>query len=77
MTSTKTGEKADKPTQTTGELPHGSDEHMGAVEGDRVDDQRNEGNPHGPGIDSDGLPNDPIATSEDALGANVDGSEGG
>ena len=74
MTTTKPEDKAaGKPE----ELPHGSDEHMGAVEGDRADDKVNEGNPHGPGVDSDGLPNDPIATFEDALGANVDGSEGG
>jgi hypothetical protein len=50
---------------------------MGAVEGDRADDQPNEGNPNGPGVDSNGMPNDPIATYEDAVGANVDGSEGG
>jgi hypothetical protein len=74
MTTNKPGETADPKPE---ELPHGSDEHMGAVEGDRADDQPNEGNPNGPGVDSNGMPNDPIATYEDAVGANVDGSEGG
>jgi hypothetical protein len=53
-----------------------SDEHMGAVEGDRQTDEQ-QGNPHGSGVDDQGLPNDPIATCEDVLGANIDGSEGG
>lgn len=50
---------------------------MGAVEGDRPDDVPNQGNPNAPGIDAEGMPNDPIAICEDAIGANVDGSEGG
>jgi hypothetical protein len=54
-----------------------SEEHIGAVEGDRPTDAPNQGNPHGPGIDEEGLPNDPIATCEDAIGANVDETEGG
>jgi hypothetical protein len=56
---------------------HNSEEHIGAVEGDRPTDTLNQGNPHGPGIDEDGMPNDPIATCEDAIGANVDETEGG
>jgi hypothetical protein len=59
------------------ELPHGSDGHMGAVEGDRPDDQPNEGNRNAPALDDDGLPNDPVAICEDVIGANVDGAEGG
>jgi hypothetical protein len=54
-----------------------SEEHIGAVEGDRPTDTPNQGNPHGPGIDEAGLPNEPMATCEDAIGANVDESEGG
>ena len=54
-----------------------SEEHIGAVEGDRPTDTPNQGNPHGPGIDEEGLPNDPIATCEDVLGANLDETEGG
>ena len=34
------------------------------------------GNPHGDGVDADGLPNDPIATAEDRIGANEDESQG-
>jgi hypothetical protein len=48
----------------------------GAVEGDRPDDQQM-GNPNGNGIDDQGMPNDPIATAEDAIGARNDESEGG
>jgi hypothetical protein len=54
-----------------------ADEHIGAVEGDRPTDTLNQGNPHGPGVDSQGLPNDPVATCEDVIGANVDKTEGG
>ena len=53
------------------------DLHKGAVEGDRPTDSPQHGNPHGEGIDSDGLPNDPIATAEDRIGARVDETEGG
>jgi hypothetical protein len=56
--------------------PDHGDEHLGAVEGDRPTD-RQHGNPHGSGVNEEGLPNDPIATCEDAIGANVDESEGG
>jgi hypothetical protein len=52
------------------------DDHKGAVEGDRPDDHQNS-NPHGKGIDDKGMPNDPVATAEDRIGANVDESEGG
>ncbi|CAN5554977.1 MAG: hypothetical protein H0T05_04150 [Acidobacteria bacterium] len=65
--------------QKTGEdrnSPADGDDHMGAVEGDRPTDQQH-GNENAPGIDEKGMPNDPVATCEDALGANVDGSEGG
>lgn len=52
------------------------DVHKGAIEGDRPTDEQ-QGNPHGDGIGEDGLPDDPIATAEDAIGANEDESEGG
>jgi hypothetical protein len=52
------------------------DLHKGAVEGDRPSDEQF-GNPNGTGVDDEGLPNDPIATAEDAVGANEDESEGG
>ena len=49
--------------------------HKGAIEGDRPNDEQI-GNPHGDGINDDGLPDDPIATAEDALGAIEDESQG-
>ena len=51
--------------------PHDPDEHKGAIEGDRPGDEQM-GNPHGGGVDEEGLPDDPIATAEDAIGANED-----
>ena len=51
------------------------DSKKGAIEGDRPSDEQ-QGNPHGDGINQDGLPDDPIATAEDALGANEDESQG-
>jgi hypothetical protein len=51
------------------------DIHKGAIEGDRPDDEQI-GNPHGDGIDENGLPDDPIATAEDEIGANEDKSQG-
>jgi hypothetical protein len=51
------------------------DVHKGAIEGDRPNDEQI-GNPHGDGVNDDGLPDDPIAIAEDALGANEDKSQG-
>jgi hypothetical protein len=54
-----------------------AEQHIGAVEGDRPTDSPNQGNRNGTGIDENGLPNDPVATCEDVLGANLDETEGG
>jgi hypothetical protein len=51
------------------------DTHKGAVEGDRPNDVQT-GNPHGDGVDENGLPDDEVAIAEDALGANEDESQG-
>jgi len=51
------------------------DVHKGAIEGDRPSDEQI-GNPHGPGVDETGLPDDPVATAEDEIGANEDETEG-
>jgi hypothetical protein len=59
------------------EAHHQSDEHLGAVEGDRPSDVPNHGNPNGPGIDAEGLPNAPDLTAQDRIGANLDETEGG
>jgi hypothetical protein len=49
-----------------------SDLHKGAVEG--PPDDRD--NPHAPGLDDDGLPNDEVAIAQDVLGANEDETQG-
>jgi hypothetical protein len=52
------------------------DVHKGAIEGDRPTDEQHS-NPNGPGVDEEGMPDDPVATAEDQIGANEDESEGG
>jgi len=51
------------------------DSHKGAIEGDRPDDEQY-GNPNGDGLNEEGLPDDPVATAEDEIGANIDGTQG-
>jgi hypothetical protein len=51
------------------------DVKKGAVEGTKPSDP-NPGNPNAPGIDENGNPADPVAISEDVIGANEDGTEG-
>jgi hypothetical protein len=53
-----------------------SDEHLGAVEGDRMSDCPQQGNRNAPGLDEEGLPNDPEAIAQDVIGANEDETEG-
>lgn len=53
------------------------EDHIGAVEGNRPTDTPNQGNPNGSGVDSEGQPNNPVATAEDRLGATLDETEGG
>jgi hypothetical protein len=54
-----------------------AEDHLGAVEGDRPTDKPNQGNRNAPGVDDQGMPNDPVAICEDSIGANEDGAEGG
>jgi hypothetical protein len=51
------------------------DVHKGAVEGDKPTDEQHF-NPQGDGVDSDGMPDDPVASAEDEIGANVDETQG-
>jgi hypothetical protein len=51
------------------------DAHKGATEGDKPGDEQ-VGNPAGTGIDKNGLPNNPVATAQDKIGANEDESQG-
>ncbi len=61
----------------SGPVPDKDDQHIGAVEGDRPTDRPNQGNENAPGVDDQGMPNDPVGTAEDRIGANMDESEGG
>jgi hypothetical protein len=54
-----------------------SDEHIGAVEGDRPTDRPNMGNPNAPALNEEGLPDDADAIAQDVIGANLDKTEGG
>ena len=51
------------------------DEHKGAIEGDRPSDEQNV-TPKGQGVDANGMPNDPVATAQDKIGAQNDESQG-
>jgi hypothetical protein len=46
------------------------------VEGDRPDQPRQQGNPHGTALNEEGLPEDETAICEDVIGANVDKTQG-
>ncbi len=60
---------------TAGRQPHvDPDARHGAIEGDRPEHEQ-QGNAHAPGLDRNGLPNDPTAVAEDRIGANIDDSE--
>ncbi len=52
-----------------------SDEHLGAVEGDRATDPQ-PGNRNVGALDDQGLPKDRVAICEDVLGANNDETQG-
>ena len=52
-----------------------SDEHIGAVEGDRSDSPE-PGNANAPALDDEGMPNDDTAIAQDVIGANADETEG-
>ena len=63
-------------TEKRPELPHSiSDEHLGAVEGDRAGDDQ-QGNANATALDDQGLPNNKVAIAEDSIGAREDESQG-
>jgi hypothetical protein len=49
--------------------------HKGAIEGDRPSDETNVDDRR-EGVDDQGLPNDPVATAQDEIGANEDQTQG-
>jgi hypothetical protein len=51
------------------------DEAKGAIEGDRPGDG-SQANENAPALDENGLPADPVAITEDVVGANEDETEG-
>jgi hypothetical protein len=51
------------------------DVHKGAIEGDKPTDEQ-QSNPNGDGVNEEGLPDDPVATAEDEIGANSDNTQG-
>jgi hypothetical protein len=63
------------PTNTQQDDP---DAKKGAVEGDRpADKQHSNRNASGDGgVDANGMPNDPVATAQDKIGANEDETQG-
>jgi hypothetical protein len=68
-----------EPERMNSMQPHDhadSDEHIGAVEGDRPSDSPQQGNPNAPGLNDEGLPADSTAIAQDVIGANVDETEG-
>jgi hypothetical protein len=59
-----------------GQVLRHDDEHIGAVEGDRPTDERQQGNANAPALNDEGLPDDQEKIDEDVAGANLDGTEG-
>lgn len=55
--------------------PQESNDHLGAVEGDRATDPQ-QGNRNADALNDEGLPNNPVKIAEDVLGANQDKTEG-
>lgn len=51
------------------------DEAKGAVEASKPGEP-SQGNPNAPGLNDEGLPDDPVAIAEDVEGANEDKSQG-
>ena len=51
------------------------DAHKGVIEGEKPTDEQI-GNAAGSGVDKNGLPDNPVATAQDKIGANDDESQG-
>jgi hypothetical protein len=51
------------------------DEHEGAVEGDKPQDQQ-QGNENAQALDDEGMPKDCDKVAEDVIGANLDETQG-
>jgi hypothetical protein len=62
-------------TPTASKQTNDPDIHKGAIEADRPSQEQNTDKTNG-GVDKDGMPNDPKATTEDREGANADENQG-
>jgi hypothetical protein len=60
-----------KDAKKSGDTHRDQDEGKGAIEDDRIEKTSN-----APALDANGMPNDPTAIAEDALGAQEDESQG-
>ena len=65
--------RTDTNREATGVARPHSDEHQGAVEGDRPTDRPQHGNPN---VDSHGQPISKEAVAQDVIGANADETQG-
>lgn len=52
------------------------DFQKGAVEDDRPTETPQQGNRSAPGLNDQGMPNNPVAIAQDVVGANEDGTQG-
>ena len=60
-----------KEAKKSGDAHRDQDERKGATEDDRIQKKSN-----APALDANGMPNDPTAIAEDALGVQEDKSQG-
>lgn len=67
--------RAGEPGPQEGRPDLDPDLHKGALEGDRPTDEQ-QFNPHGLGLDEEGLPTDETAIAEDVIGATFDETQG-
>jgi hypothetical protein len=70
-----TARKREDTTMADAQQTYDPDLHKGAVEGDRPNDA-GQGNANAPALDENGLPDDPVAITEDVVGANEDETQG-
>ena len=65
-------DRSTRPVDSVDGVGEDNDIHKGATEDDRPGPERSS---H-PGLDKNGLPNDPVAIAQDEVGANVDETQG-
>ncbi len=68
--------EAERELRTGGAPSNDPAMHKGVVEGDRPGDRQQSNRKARKALDQDGLPNDPIAVAQDAVGARADKTQG-